>query len=212
MFEFEPDEYLFTKFSHYFKRRKKAKQENIAHTVKLAELKPRLTIFARAVTGNPIEIYDAEREGGYRNNNFFLPTKFADFKSVDENIAFYLFRILYLSVQKNLELNWKDDQEHELKESQKKALETSKQVLESLFEQFPITKEYHEKFKLSYNSLATDKLPSDYSFIYGKWMRDTPNDNSENQLENFTDQVKKADDEKPKTILKSNAVEEIISV
>ncbi len=212
MFEFEPDEYLFTKFAHYFKRRKKAKQESIAHTVKLAELKPRLTIFARAVTGSPIEIYDAEREGGYRNNNFFLPTKFADFKSVDENIAFYLFRILYLSVQKNLDLNWKDDQEHELKESQKKALETSQQVLESLFEQFPITKEYHEKFKLFYNSLATDKLPSDYSFIYGKWMRDTPNDNSENQLENFTDQVKKADDEKPKTILKSNAVEEIISV
>ncbi len=107
MFEFEPDEYLFTKFAHYFKRRKKAKQEQIAHAIKLEDLKPRLTIFARAITGRAIEIYGAEREGGYRNDNFFLPTKFADFQSTDENIAFYLFRILYLSVQKNLDLNWK---------------------------------------------------------------------------------------------------------
>ena len=212
MFEFEPDEYLFTKFAHYFKRRKKAKQEQIAHAVKLEDLKPRLTIFARAITGRAIEIYDAEREGGYRNDNFFLPIKFADFQSTDENIAFYLFRILYLSVQKNLDLNWKDNQEHELKESQVKASQTSQQVLDSLFEQFPITKEYHEKFKSFYEDISKNGQPVDYSFIYGKWMRDAPNNEASKQLENFTDNVKKAEAEKPKTILKSNAVEEIISV
>ena len=212
MFEFEPDEYLFTKFAHYFKRRKKAKQEQIAYAVKLEDLKPRLTIFARAITGRAIEIYDAEREGGYRNDNFFLPTKFADFQSTDENIAFYLFRILYLSVQKNLDLNWKDNQEHELKESQDKASQTSQQVLDSLFEQFPITKEYHEKFKSFYEEISKNGQPVDYSFIYGKWMRDVPNNEASKQLENFTDKVKKAEAEKPKTILKSNAVEEIISV
>lgn len=212
MFEFEPDEYLFTKFAHYFKRRKKAKQEQIAHAIKLEDVKPRLTIFARAITGRAIEIYDAEREGGYRNDNFFLPSKFADFQSTNENIAFYLFRILYLSVQKNLDLNWKDDQEHELKESQEKALESSEKVLESLFEQFPITKEHHEKFKSFYEQTSKDKQSADYSFIYGKWMRDTPNNEASKQLENFSDQVKKAEEEKPETILKSNAVEEIISV
>ncbi|EAR01825.1 nitric oxide reductase activation protein NorD [Maribacter sp. HTCC2170] len=212
MFEFEPDEYLFTKFAHYFKRRKKAKQEQIAHTVKLEDLKPRLTIFARAITGRAIEIYDAEREGGYRNDNFFLPTKFADFQSSDENIAFYLFRILYLSVQKNLDLNWKDNQEYELKESQKKSFENSQQVLSSLFEQFPITKEYHEKFKSYYKEISKNEQLVDYSFIYGKWMRDVPDNEASKQLENFTDKVKKAEEEKPETILKSNAVEEIISV
>ena len=212
MFEFEPDEYLFTKFAHYFKRRKKAKQEQIAHAVKLEDLKPRLTIFARAVTGRAIEIYEAEREGGYRNDNFFLPTKFADFQSTDENIAFFLFRILYLSVQKNLDLNWKDNQEHELKESQEKALENSQQVLRSLFEQFPITKEYHGKFKSFFEKISKEGLPADYSFIYGKWMRDSPENEASKQLENFTDKVKKPEEEKPETILKSNAVEEIISV
>ena len=99
---FEPDEYLFTKLAYYFKRRSKRKQEDIAYAVHLKDIKPRLTILSRAITGKAIEIFEAEREGGYKNNNFFLPPKFADFPSTDENIAFYLFRILYLSVQKKL--------------------------------------------------------------------------------------------------------------
>ena len=93
---FEPDEYIFAKLAYYFKRRKKRKQEGFDNRVNLIDIKPRLTIFSRAITGKPIEIYDAEREGGYKNNNFFLPHKFDEFPTVDENISFYLFRVLYL--------------------------------------------------------------------------------------------------------------------
>ena len=149
---FEPDEYLFTKLAFYFKRRNLKKQENIAHAVNLSDLKPRLTIFARAITGESIEIFEAEREGGYKNNNFFLPVTFSDFPSSDENISFYLFRIVYLSVQKNINLNWNDNQEHELLESQQKAQETSMVVLESMFDQFPVTKKYFELFIQFYKS------------------------------------------------------------
>ncbi len=212
MFEFEPDEYIFTKLAYYFKRRKRKKEESKANVVNLSDLKPRLTIFARAITGEAIEIYDAEREGGYKNNNFFLPSKFFDFQTVDENISFYLFRILYLSIQKNLNLNWNDNQEHELLESQQKANETSSIVLETLFEQFPITKKYFEQFKKHYESKVKDELLTDYTFIFGKWMRNNPEEDSNNKLKNFTDKVKKGKEEKPKTILKSKAVEEIISV
>ena len=212
MFEFEPDEYIFTKLAYYFKRRRLKKQESIAHAVNLSDLKPRLTIFARAITGESIEIFDAEREGGYKNNNFFLPAKFADFSSIDENISFYLFRILYLSVQKNLELNWNDNQEHELAESQQKAKETSQIVLDSLFEQFPITKKYYQKFIQFYSEKVKDESLADYTFIFGKWMRNNPEEPSGDKLQNFTDKVKKAEEDKPKTTLKSKAVEEIISV
>ncbi|WP_457610421.1 VWA domain-containing protein [Lutibacter sp.] len=212
MFEFEPDEYIFTKLAYYFKRRRRKKEESKANVVNLSDLKPRLTIFARAITGEAIEIYDAEREGGYKNNNFFLPAKFYEFKTVDENISFYLFRILYLSVQKNLNLNWNDNQEHELLESQQKANETSSIVLETLFEQFPITKKYFEQFKKHYESKVKEELLADYTFIFGKWMRNNPEEDSNNKLKNFTDKVKKGKEEKPKTILKSKAVEEIISV
>jgi nitric oxide reductase NorD protein len=209
---FEPDEYLFTKLAYYFKRRRKKKQEDDIYAVNLDEIKPRLTIFARAITGQAIEIFDAEREGGYKNNNFFLPNKFAEFSSVDENISFYLFRILYISVQKNLNLNWNDNKEHELIPSQQKAQETSNIVLISLFEQFPITKQYHEKFLQFYKGKAEKNSVSDLTFIYGKWMRNNPEEDGEKQLKNFTDKVKRADEDKIKTILKSNAVEEIISV
>ncbi len=212
MFEFEPDEYIFTKFAFFFKKRRKAKEKELEHAVSLDDLKSRLTIFARAITGEAIEIYEAEREGGYRNNNFFLPSKYYEFHSVEENVSFYLFRVLYLSVQKNLNLNWNDNQEHDSEESQQKALETSEKVLQSLFEQFPISKSYYQKFVTHYSDNATEKLPVDYSFIYGKWMRNDIKDNSIERLENFTDKVKKANEEQPKTIIKSKAVEEIISV
>ena len=209
---FEPDEFLFTKFAYYFKKRKKERLERNEHTVRLLDIKPRLTIFARAITGQPIELYEAEREGGYRNGNFFLPPEFSDFPSVEENTSFYLFRMLYLSIQKQLGLNWKDTQEHELQESRQMAQANSKQVLDSLFEEFPITKEYHTKFRLFYDQRSSGKHPPDFSLIYGKWMRDTPEEDQGKILENFTEKVKKADTDKPETIIKSNAVEEIISV
>jgi len=212
MFEFEPDEYIFTKLAYYFKRRRLKKQKDTAHTVNLSDLKPRLTIFARAITGKSIEIFEAEREGGYKNNNFFLPEKYEEFSSTDENISFYLFRILYLSVQKNLDLNWNDNQEHELIESQQKAKETSQIVLDSMFKQFPITKKYHQKFTQFYLEKATNNSEVDYTFIFGKWMRNNLEDDEKEKLKNFTDKIKKAEEEKPKTILKSKAVEEIISV
>ena len=212
MFEFEPDEYLFSKFAKYFKRRKKAKESDKKNVAKLEELKPRLTLFARAITGKSIEIYEAEREGGYRNDNIFLPNKIDFFDNIEQNVSFYLFRVLYLSIQKNLDLNWNDNQEHELLESQEKANKTSALILKELYEQFPVTENYYNTFVVFFNSKQTNKIPVDYSFIYGKWMRNNPEGTEKKTLKNFTDKVKKAQEEKIDTILKANAVEEIISV
>ena len=211
MFEFEPDEYIFTKFAFFFKKRKKKREAELEYAVNLDDVKPRLTIFARAITGKSIEIYEAEREGGYKNNNFFLPKKIVEFKTVEENLSFYLFRVLYLSVQKNLNLNWSKGEAHELLESQQKAKETSHLVLSELFKQFPITKSYHEKFATHITEKHKEKSPIDYSFIYGKWMKNSNEEDPKKKLENFSEKVKQANEE-PKTIIKSNAVEEIISV
>ncbi len=56
MFEFEPDEFIFTKFAFFFKKRRKKKEAELQHAVNLSDIKPRLTIFARAVTGKAVEI------------------------------------------------------------------------------------------------------------------------------------------------------------
>jgi len=211
MFEFEPDEYLFTKFANYFKRRKKKKEASMAYAVNLNDIKPRLTIFARAITGKSVEIYPAEREGGYKNNNFFLPSTYAEFNSSEENVSFFLFRVLYLSVQKNLALNWEGEIEHTLEDSQKQALDSSSKILRHLFNEFHITEKYYQKFIQYYTVKTKKNTAPDYSFIYGKWMRNTAEEASKNTLNNFSEKVKEANDQ-PKTTLSANAVEEIISV
>ncbi len=212
MFEFEPDEYIFTKFAFYFKRRKLKKEGSMANAVLLSDLRQKLTIIARAITGESIEIFEAEREGGYKNNNFFLPVRFSDFKSQNENVSFFLFRVLYLSIQQKLQLNWHDNQEHDLASSQQKAFETSQEILIQLFEQFPVTEKLYYQFLEFYREKAGPKNLPDFSFIYGKWMRNNIEKSNNDPLNNFSDKVKKADKDAPKTILKSNAVEEIISV
>jgi nitric oxide reductase NorD protein len=209
---FEPDEYIFTKFAHFFKRRNKKKQANQPHAVKLSAIKSRLLLFARAITGEPIEIFEAEREGGYKNNNFFLPSVFSAFLTQEENTSFYLFRILYLSVQKNLNYNWTDNQDHSWEESKLKAMQTSDKVLKELFIQFPITEKYNKKFIEYFTSITGSNEALDYSFIYGKWMRESLETGADDPLKNFSDKVKVSNEEHQKTVLKANAVEEIISV
>ena len=71
------DEYIFGLFSNYLKKKKQKAIVDDTATAKLEDLKSRLTVFARAVTGEPINIFPAEREGGYKNNNFFLPVFFS---------------------------------------------------------------------------------------------------------------------------------------
>ncbi len=206
------DEYLYGKITGFFKRRKRDTLESHSKTVKLVDIKPRLSIFARAITGKSIDIYPAKREGGYKNDNFFLPTLYSEFSDYDKNLSFYLYRVLYLSVQKNIEINWHDETEHTLEESQEKALESSKKVLEELFIEFPIAKDIHAELLQYYNTKATPKIPVDYTFLYGKWMLNNTENNSADKLKNFNEKAKKAITDEIKTILKANPVEEIVSL
>jgi nitric oxide reductase NorD protein len=206
------DEYLYGKIANFFKTKKKESVLEQEKTVKLEDIKERLTIFARAVTGNPINIYTAEREGGYKNNNFFLPEYYSQFNTYQENLSFYLFRVLYLSIQKNKNLNWQKGIDHPLEESRVNALHYSKEILQELFSQFPVTKNIYQKLIDLYNIKATEKKPADYSFIYGKWMRSVEENTSDNQLKNFNDKAKKAIAEEIKTILKAKPIEDVITL
>ena len=210
---FEIDEYIVGKFFKHLKKSKKISPEILARTVMLTSIKPRLTILARALTGNPIEIFPAEREGGYKNNNFFLPISFAELPTKEENLTFYLFRILYLSVQQRLNLNWTlEEQDQPLSLSQQKAFETSEEILTILFEEFSIDKKFHTETKLHFIQKENGKNTPDFSWLYGKWMQNEIEKNSNTILENFSDKTKKANENQALTTLKSKAVEEVITV
>ena len=207
------DEYIYGKIASFFTKRKKDTLEADSKTVSLLDIKPRLSIIARAITGNSIDIYPAKREGGYKNNNFFFPTLYFEFSTYEENLSFYLFRVLYLSIQKNLELNWHDDLDHPLEDSQEKARITSEQITNKLFEEFPITETIFQQLIDLYSSKATPKTPVDFTFVYGKWMRNNPETNQTDQkLKNFNEKAKKAISDEIQTILKANPVEEVVSL
>ena len=198
------------KLSYRFKQKRRQNLISADYTVRLEEVSSKLSIIARAITGEAIDIVPAEREGGYKNRHFFLPVFFAEFDNYRDNLQFYLFRTLYLSVQRELNLNWQAaETDKDLKLSRQKALETAPQVLKKLFADFPSMQVIHQKLIAYYQTKAGEKQTPDYTFIYGKWMRNRANDEQDDKLKNINQKVKKAIDEEIQTILKAKAVEEM---
>ena len=206
------DEYLFGKIANYFKKKKTYSSKIIEKTVYLEEIKQRLTIMARALTGTAIEIFPAEREGGFKNTNFFFPTSFSFFETYEQNLSYYFYRLIYLSNQKELKLNWYQATEIDLKTAQQKAHETSDVVLEKMFVEYPVTKQFYHEFETQLKRKSTEKKPIDYSWLFGKWMKDENVSNNNQELNQFSDQIKKAQEEQAKTEIKSKAVEDIITI
>ena len=140
------DEWIYGAGVKFFKRKKKKAFEDLSEKVELKDVRPRLTILARALCAEAIEIYPAEEEGGYKDNSFFLPSSFAVFSTIEENTSFYLYRTLYLFQQRELGHNWYD-KSNELILSRQKAAENSKLVLEHLSIDFPELITLHDQLK-----------------------------------------------------------------
>jgi len=140
-------------------------------TVFLAPLKPRLTLLSRALTGLQNEIITSEREGGWSGLKFYLPESIAFSTNQETNINFYIYRVLYLSVQQQLQLNWEDKEEHKLIDSQTQAQNSSEKILKVLFEEYPTTKELFNSLKLELEQSTPEKKECDYSWLYGRWMK-----------------------------------------
>lgn len=207
---FELDEYIFEKATKYFRNRKYNNAEVLSRQVNLVDIKQRLTLFARALSGRAIEIFPAEREGGYKNKNFFLPISCALFATKEENLQYYFYRVVYLCVQQSLDLNWTESGQSELLSSEK-AIETAPQVLEKLFADYPSLHLFYENAVPQIPLHPKTKM-RDVSWLYGKWMLNTVETEVSDSLHNFDDQIKKANNVVAKTTLQAKAVEEINSL
>ncbi len=137
-----------------------------ARTVKLIDLKDRLTHLARILTGEAIEIMTAEAEGGYTGSVFFLPASYANADSLEANTNYYIFRTCYLAMQKELNLNWQDNLEHSLEQAREKAIESSEQVLNKVFTELPGLESIFENLR-KYED-------PDSAYLWGKWMITDP--------------------------------------
>lgn len=205
------DEYLFGRLVTYLKRKKQA-AESQACRVDLDDVKQRLTILARAISGDAIEIFPAEREGGYKQHNFFLPVSCSFFPTIEDNLAFYFYRVIFLHIQRQLGLNGPTRTDLTLAEAQQQAMDAALVILVELEHHFPPVARIHEQCKAILEQSASEKAPVDLTWLYGKWMRDDPLDQSGTILQNTSDEINKASHKQPTTLIRSRAVEEIRSL
>lgn len=174
----EIDQLIFKSVHKFYKKlTTKVDLEVEKRTVHLEPLKPRLTVLSRALTGVQNEIITSEREGGWSGLKFYLPSKIAFCKTVEDNIDFYIFRVLYLSVQQKNRINWKEGSEHKVSLSQLKAEERSSEILKELFEEYPATKHIFSKLKTQVELFCKERETEvDYSWLYGRWMSINPHE------------------------------------
>lgn len=206
------DEFLFGKVATFFKQKNFKKDRSKDQIVFMDEYKQRFTILSRAITGNSIEIYPSEREGGYKGDSFFLPNSFAQFSTYEENLSYYFFRIIYLSNQKKIKLNWFNTADISNENAQKLAVENAPLVLKNIQHEFPFAIEIHDKCKAFYQNNDLTKKGIDYSWLYGKVMKDKIEDSSLQKLQNFNEKFKTIEEATPKTTLKAKPVEEVVSI
>jgi len=200
------DEWIFGRVVRYFKNRK-SDAEDVSCTVHLAPLQPRLTLLARALTGRPVALFPAIREGGFRGNSFFLPEKCGLFDRRERNVEFYIFRVLYLSVQQHLSLNWYRPEPPADAESIALSLQSAPRVIASMEAVYP------ESHAL-YQRLLADLPPgTSVNWLYGKWMADAPEEITHDRIAKIPDAPKeKPEVLQPATILTARPVEEMVSL
>lgn len=206
------DEYLFDKISKFVRKNRKVAPEVEARMVNLDDVKLRLTILARAASGNAIDVFPAEREGGFKQNSYFLPSSISLFPTFQENLSFYFFRTLYLTVQQRLNHNWFKNTEPPLQVAQQRAFETSSEVLKTLYEEYPITRDLHGDFSRYLEEFATDKQLPDTTWLYGKWMMDTQSKAAADVLKNASHKAAQAPEGSPTTVIMSKGVEQVSSI
>jgi len=204
------DEFLYSKFLKYFSSLRKNDEELLQKQVELDELRPKLTLFARALTGSSIEIVPAEREGGCKGGYFFVPEKLSLFSNKEQNTALYIFRVLFMAIQWQMKLNLAAGEEQPVAISRKKAMDSWDSIGPYLSNDFPFAIELHDGLKQLLDEIAVNsKSPPDYSWLYGKWMPDNHVDSNQNQMNAPADLDSRHLLPKPITTLKSKAVEEV---
>jgi len=204
------DEFIFGKIARYRKLRSKKKLRNLANCVFLEERMGKLTLLARALTGENIKIYPAKEEGAYKGENFFLPEYVNFFDSTEENRQFYLFRTIYLSIQKTLGFNWKDEKDHELKESREAARNHSSEILDQMFKEFPVMADFYEKIQ-SHLENGDSGISIREKDIFGKWMtEDNEGDGTKKDVDNHL--INPAKKEDITSTLEAKPVEELVTL
>ena len=191
----ELNQKIFQRLYNYYKRI--TSNDNALknpNEVLLAPLKPRLTLIARAISGQPINIVTSEREGGWKDFSFYLPERVAFSESAMVNSNFYLFRIIYLITQMKLNLNLTLP-DTSIVNAQEEALRQSSTILTELFQEYPLLKEMYENLKQTLNDFYNKtEISVDTTWLFGRFMYNsntlnTTVETNKEESQNDTDEI-----------------------
>ena len=99
------DEALFKlglRLKHTLKHRNPERQAERARASKLANVQSHLTLVARALSGAPLEIKEAEQTGGFVGDILYLPSQISIANTPSENDRAYLYRVVYTVTTRQL--------------------------------------------------------------------------------------------------------------
>ncbi len=169
----ELDQILFKKILGFYDKWKLSNgKEETALAVRLEAISPRLTLLARALTGRNVDILPAEKEGGWKDDAFYLPISFSKLPSPEQNLYFYLYRVVYLSIQSREQLNWNNKMEAQsLEIAQQKAAAAAPIILGFMQEEFPSVARFFYEVKPHFEAQYGDPKSRPETFwLYGKYM------------------------------------------
>ena len=75
-----------------------------AHAARLAVLRPHLMLVARALSGEPLDVREAEHAGGFVGEVLYLPQRISIAATLQENVHAYLYRVAYTVTSRQLGL------------------------------------------------------------------------------------------------------------
>ncbi|QQR97936.1 MAG: hypothetical protein IPK18_14145 [Sphingobacteriales bacterium] len=206
----EFDQIIFKKILQFTKALKKNNApENEEHTIYLSDIKNKLTIIARLLSGVAIEIFPAEKYSSLKNNIYFLPEKYNRFNSKEKNYFFYIFRIFYLYAQQKLDIYISNIEAQNIEIALQKSVENSPKILAELNSEFPILMhQFNEIYNTEFIS-EIDKNEFQYEW-FGKLSIDENKNNNNEHVDKKVNQWEQLNELNKKSVeLNSKAKENI---
>jgi nitric oxide reductase NorD protein len=202
----EADQLIFKKVIDLFKRLKKTDPGVLGRTANLDVMNGRLTIIATALCGKKIEVFPAELEGGFKDSFFYLPVSFSKLPTLEENVKFFIYRVVFLSVQFEKQFN-KVSNDISLIEARQLSKSDENKIIDILEKDFPSVADYYHSIKNLFGTenRKSEKIP-DY-WLYGKYMNATSEANNRLTKGGDTDNLSQQN-VNPTTEIKSKPVEE----
>lgn len=206
----EFDQIIFKKILQFTKALKKNNApKNEEHTIYLSDIKNKLTIIARLLSGVAIEIFPAEKYSSLKNNIYFLPEKYNRFDSKEKNYFFYIFRIFYLYAQQKLDIYISNIEAQNIEIALQKSVENSPKILAELNSEFPILMhQFNEIYNTEFIS-EIDKNEFQYEW-FGKLSIDENKNNNNEHVDKKVNQWEQLNELNKKSVeLNSKAKENI---